>query len=234
MKKLLINIICGFIPGRARRNAIRMELNNPIRKWTKFAKSFSDKKHPHVKYTYGHRCANFVVNIDNKYVFKFPLKSGAKDIAIREKRITDALRPISPIKIPKMEILDFDGLAVRKYEYIDGIGFHQLSREEQNKIVPVIAKQLANFLYVIGKSDPKEIADLKSNKTDKPSMMHGWYQNDLWDNFIMNPKNFKIVGFIDWEGAVFGDFYNVFTNGIGNSNMRRTLLPEYVKLFLKK
>ena len=146
MKKLLINILCGFIPNRNLRNRIRMELNNPIRKWTRFAKSFSNKKHPIVKYTYGCRCVNFVVTLDNKYVFKFPLKDDGYVISTREKRITDALRPISPIKIPKMEIIDFNGLAVRKYEFIDGIGFNRLDRKIQNENVDKIAKQCETIL----------------------------------------------------------------------------------------
>lgn len=234
MKKLLVNILCGFIPSRKLRMRLRVNLNNPIRKWTAFAKSFSNKKHPIVKYTYGYRCINFVVNIDDKYVFKFPLnnKDGWEN-ATREKRITDALRPISPIKIPNMEILDFNGLAVRKYEYIKGTSFNSLDRDTQNKGVEKIAKQLAKFLYVIGKSDPKEIADLKNKKTEKPSVMHGWNQNDLWDNFMVNTKTFDIVGIIDWEGAGFNDFYGCFTSGTGNGKIKRALLSEYLKLWKK-
>ena len=230
MKKLFINILCGFIPNRQVRKSIRMELNNPIRKWIKFAKSFSNKRHPSVKCTYGYRCVNFVVNIDDKWVFKFPLKDNGYEIANREKRIVDALRPVSPIKIPKMEIVDFDGLAVRKYECVKGVGFNHLTHDVQDKHIDKIAKQLANFLYVVGKSDPKEIRDLKSNKNDKALMMYGWNQNDLWDNFIMNPKNFDIVAVIDWEGAGFNDFYACFTSGIGNDKMKQALLREYLRI----
>ncbi len=231
MKKLLINILCGFIPGRATRNRVRMNLNNPIRKYTTFAKSFSNKKHPSVRYTYGYRCANFVVTIDNKFVFKFPLHNNGWEKAIREQRITDALRPISPIKIPDMEIIDFDGLAVRKYEYIAGVGFHHLKKEVKEIAVRKFVKQLANFLYIVGKADPKEIADLKPKKSDKPSVMHGWNQNDLWDNFILNPKTFDIVGIIDWEDAAFTDFHKCFTDGTGCSAAKVALLYEYSALY---
>ena len=233
MRKLLVNILCGFVPSRRMRMRLRMELNNPIRKWTRFAKTFSNNKHPKVKYTYGYRCVNFVVNIDDKYVFKFPLKGNGYEISKREKRITEALRPISPIKIPDMEILDFNGLAVRKYECIKGIGFHSLSRETQNKHIEKISKQLANFLYVVGKSDPKEITDLKKKESDKPGLMYGWNQNDLWDNFIMNPKTFDIIGIIDWEGAGFNDFSNCFSEGTGNHGIQSALRQEYLKLWEK-
>ena len=230
MKKLLINSLCGFIPGARRRNRVRMELNNPIRKWTKFAKSFSNKKHPVVEYTYGYRCVNFVVTIDKKWVFKFPLHGDGLDIAQREQRITDALRKVSPIKIPDMEILDFNGLCVRKYECINGVGFHSLDKKTQNENAEKIAKQIAKFLYVIGQSDPEEIRDLKQIKSDVPSIMHGWNQNDLWDNFIMNPKTFDVIAVIDWEGAGFNDFYDCFTHGTKNNKVKNALLCEYLKL----
>ena len=230
MRRLLINILCGFVWNRKKRNILRMELNNPIRKWVKFAKSFSSEKHPKIKNTSGYRCGNFVVCVDDRWVFKFPIKTDGKEISIREKRIIDALRPISPIKIPEMEILDFEGLAVRKYEFIKGVGFHKLPREKQNKIADKIATQLAKYLYEIGCADPVEIRDLKPRPTDKTSIMHGWCQNDLWDNFIMDEKTFDVIAIIDWEGAGFNDFYGTFINGTGNSAVKIALLREYLRL----
>jgi hypothetical protein len=233
MKNILMNFLSCFIPVRKIRNRVRIKLNNPIRKWTKFAMSFSNKKHPKVKYTYGFRCKNFVVNIDDKFVFKFPLKNDGYEIAMREKRITDVFRPISSIKIPNMEIVDFNGLAVRKYECIKGVGFHSLDRKTQNLHADKMAKQLAQFLYIVGKADPKEIADLKINKNDRVAIMHGWTQNDLWDNFIINPKTFDIVGIIDWEEAGFNDFHGCFTYGTSNKVVKTALLREYLNLYLK-
>ena len=234
MKKFLINILCAFVPGRHNRGMLRVRLNHPIRKWTKFAKSFVDKKHARVKYTYGYRCINFVVNVDNKYVFKFPLKGDGKSIAIREKKITDALRKISPIKIPGMDILNYNGVAVRKYECVNGIGFHSLDKKTQNAIADHVAKQLAKFLYVVGKSDPVAIREFKAKKSECPSIMHGWNQNDLWDNFIMDPKTFNIIAVIDWEEANFNDFYDCFTHGTKNKAVKNALLREYLKLCCRK
>ena len=234
MKRLLVNILCCCVPNKSKRKALRMRLNNPITyKMAKFAKSFSKSKHPKLKYTYGYRCVNFVVCVDDKWVFKFPLNGDGRDIAMREQRITDALRPISPIKIPKMEILDFNGMAVRKYEYIHGIGFHDVPRDVQTKHAEKIAKQLAKFLYVVGNCDPKQICDLKLKPTDKPKIMHGWNQNDLWDNFLMNPKTFDIIGVIDWEGATFNDFENSF-HGTSNYIVKCALLREYLSFYRKK
>ncbi len=230
MKKLLVNILCVFIPNKHKRHMFRLRLNYPIYKWIQFAKSFSSARNPRIRCTCGYRGVNLVVNVDDKYVLKFPLKTNGVEIATREKRITDALRPISPIKIPKMEIVYFDDLAIRKYECVRGIGFHDLDRAEQNAHVDKIARQLARFFYVVGTADPKEIRDLKNNKNEKPSIMHGWNQNDLWDNFIINPRTFDIIAMIDWEEAVFGDFYRFFVGGTGNGLMKRALLREYLKL----
>jgi hypothetical protein len=232
MMKILANILCAFVPSRHGRRMLRLRFGYPIRKWIRFAKSFSSSRHTQVSCTCGYRGINFVVNIDNKYVFKFPLRTDGAEIALREKRITDALRPISPIKIPKMELLEFDGMTVRKYECVNGIGFHAMNRQIQNAHAEKIAKQLAKFLYVVGMANPREILDLKNNKKDAPAIMHGWSQNDLWDNFIMNPKTFDVIAMIDWEDAGFNDFYNCFTGGTGNHVVKSALLREYLKLFL--
>ncbi|MBO4745524.1 MAG: hypothetical protein J5613_00435 [Alphaproteobacteria bacterium] len=232
MIKILANILCVFIPSRHGRRMLRLRLSHPIRRWIRFAKSFSNARHPRVSYTCGYRAVNFVVNIDNKYVFKFPLRTNGAEISIREKRITDALRPISPIKIPKMELVEFDGLTIRKYECINGIGFHALDKKTQSAHAEKIAKQLAKFLYVVGMADPREIRDLKDSKNDKPTIMHGWNQDDLWDNFIMNPKTFDVLAMIDWESSLFSNFYNCFTGGTGNHIVKSALLREYLKLFL--
>jgi len=231
MKKLLVNILCVFIPNKHKRHMVRLRLNYPISKWIQFAKSFSSAKRPRIRCTCGYRGVNFIVNVDDKYVFKFPLKTNGVKIATREKRITDALRPISPIKIPKMEIVYFGDLAIRKYECVNGVGFHDLNREEQNAHAEKIARQLAKFFYTVGMADPKEIRDLKTNKNEKPSIMHGWNQNDLWDNFIMNPRTFDIVAIIDWEDSGFNDFYKFFIGGTGNDIMKAALLREYLKLY---
>ena len=231
MKNILINILCAFIPGKQRRKRVRVQMKYPIiKKMAFWASTFSNRKKPDVQYTFGFRCANFVVTVDKKWVFKFSLVDDGKDISEREKRITDALRPISPIKIPQMDIIGWNNIWVRRYEYIPGVGFNSLTRPEQNKHADIIAKQLAPALYKIAQADPKEIRDLKRKKSDKPGIMYGWNQNDLWDNFIMDPKTFKILGLIDWEGAEFIDFYGCFTSGTGCDAVKNALLREYLKI----
>mgnify|MGYP003290183003 CR=1 FL=1 len=232
MKKLLINILCGFIPGRQRRKRIRTRLNNPIiKQMAKFAKKFSANKKPKIKYTYGYRCANFVVNVDDIWVLKFPLRDNGKEKSIREQRITDSLRAVSSIKIPDMEIIEWNGMYVRKYECVRGVGFHGLSESDKNKYAPKIAKQLAQCFYEIGMTDPKEIRDLKPNPKDKPAKAYGWNNNDLWDNFILDEKTYDVIAMIDWEDAVFGNFEKQMTSGTGNTAIKEALVREYSKFF---
>lgn len=230
MRKILANIISGLIPGRNNRHRVRAHLRTPIRKYTNFVKSFSDARHPVVRTTYGYRCTNFVVTLDDKYVFKFPIGNDGHDVSQREKRITDALRPISPVKIPAMDIFDCDGIAVRRYEYVKGIGFHATSRESQIAHADKIGKQLAAFLYAVSRADPVTIRDLKSKRTARPGIMCGWNNNDLWDNVLLDPETFDVVAVIDWEGAGFNDFYTTFTYGRRNTIGQTALLREYLKL----
>ena len=230
MRHALVNFLCCFIPFKSLRKRVRLYARIPIRKYINYAKSFSASKHPRIRYACGYRCINLVVIVDDKFVFKFPRDGNGWNIAKREKRVTDALRPVSPIKIPEMEILDFNGVAVRKYEYIAGVNFRALDTETQNANTNKIAKQLAKFLYVVGNANPVEICDLKPNKNDVPSIMYGWTQNDLWDNFIMNPKTFDIKACIDWEGAVFGSYERFFHRGTDNKKIKAALLREYMKL----
>lgn len=243
MRYLIIRIICCFIPGRNRRNRIRMRLKHhkKMKQMVNFAKSFSNKKHPKITTSIGFGCHNFVVIVDKNIVFKFPFKTDGKRVAIREQRITDALRPISSIRIPKTTIIYWNNMAVRKYKFIDGISLESLSKKERLKHIETITKQLAKFLYEIGTADPKEIRDLKPTPSAKPSFMYGWCQNDLWYNFIMDKKTLKIKGFIDWEDTLFGNFYECFEQEylksikhkkIHNICLKDALLHKYVDIYM--
>ena len=234
MRKIFANIISAFIPGRRNRHYIRARLKTPIRKYVRFVKTFSKSHHPNVKSVFGYRCANLVVILDNKYVFKFPIRDDGRAVSEREKRITDALRPISPIKIPKMDIFDCDGVAVRRYEYVAGIGYHALDKETQIQYADKIAKQIAKFLYVTAGADPVAIRNLKPMKNMRAQAMRGWHICDLWENFILDPKTMDVRAVIDWEGAQFGDFYTLFTYGRRNTIGQTALLQEYMKYYAKK
>ncbi len=69
-----------------------------------------------------------------------------------------------------------------------------------------LARQVARFLFDVARCDPVEIRDLKPRPNMRPGYMCGWCQGDICDNFIINPKTWDIVAFIDWEDCAFGDF----------------------------
>jgi len=227
-------MICNFIPNRTTRNRVRFLLKNRIyiKKCVNFVKSLGDFHD--IRKIVGHGSRNLVLSADKKFIFKFPIKNNGYEKSLREKRITDAFRKISPLKIPNMEIIDFNGIAVRKYPYIEGINMeHFQSKKVPQEIEIKIAKQLAKFLYIIGQSDLQELSDLKTNKKDKPGILHGWCQNDIKYNFIMNPKTFDIIAIIDWEEAGFNDFIHLFTYEKDYRSTMTAILREYLKIYEK-
>lgn len=234
MEKFFIKLFCRFIPNRTTRNRVRFLLENRtyVSQCVGFVKSQGNFKD--IKKIVGRGSRNLVITVDNKYVFKFPGVGDGYEKALREKKITDVFRKISPVKIPEMEILDFDGIAVRKYPYVKGINLEHFSPKNiPHNIESKIAKQLANFLYVIGKSDPVEIRDLKPIKNAKPSILYGWCQNDIKYNFIMNPKTFDVIAIIDWEEVGFNDFCKLFTYEKDYRSLMTVVLREYLNLYVK-
>ena len=97
-------------------------------------------------------------------------------------------------------------MAVRRYEFFPGVVLGEIPPRIAMANRHHIAAQIAQFMYEIGRADPTEIRDLKPKKTAKPDFLYGWFHNDIGQNFILNPDTFDIVGFIDWETAVFDSF----------------------------
>lgn len=242
MRHLLSNIIAGFIWKKSLRDKVRTMIRFPqTREYKRYIyKTYCKSKHCKIKTTVGYGCKNFIVILGDKYVFKFPLFSDGKDIAFREKRITDVFSKISPIKIPKMEIFQYKNLFIRKYEFIHG----KLLTDIPPRIVMQhnkhITKQLANFLYTIGKSNPKELLDLKPNPADVPGYLYGWAQYDIWQNFILDAKTCDIISVIDWEQTKFDSFIPFLTTDahnwdkFGYKNLIVDLMAEYSKLYFQK
>ena len=200
---------------------IRKNLNTPIRK---------------IKTFVGYQARNLLISANDEYIFKFPLRrSNSRELTIREKRIIDAFIPISPIRVPPVDIFEHRGELVRKYEFIHGTGLRQIPIELAMQNLNKLAKQIARFIFEIGISDPAEIRDLKPGKNAKPGYMYGWTQGDICDNFIVDIKTMKIIAFIDWEDCEFRDFSAMFHGD--RRSPHRELMPivkqEYDKLYKK-
>lgn len=243
IRRLLSNIVCGFIPARKTRSKVRIMLNNPsIRHHIQYVRRWADKNCGGVKklsVEFGVGCHNLVVLLNDEHVFKFFLVSGREQRAYHEERVVSALRKYSPIKIPAMELIPYDNSVVRHYEFVHGKMLTDFSPDYINKNIPKIAKQLADFLYVIGCADPDEIRDLKPDLDEKPGFLYGWFHNDIGNNFMMD-DDLNIIAFIDCERMTFCDFKTALTgaehfwdkNGI--RGLMTHVLSEYSKSYYAK
>lgn len=242
-RRLVSNIICGFIPNPKTRSKVRVVLNNPsIKSCVKFVRRWADENCGGVKklsMEFGVGCHNLVVLLNDTHVFKFFLVPGREARAYHELRVVTAFRDISPIKIPQMELMEYNDSVVRRYEFVHGKLLTDFDASYINKNCAKIARQLANFLYTIGCSDPAEIRDLKPTKNARPGYLYGWFHNDIGNNFLMD-DDLNIIGFIDCEKMSFCDFKDSlagashFWDKHGIRGLMIELLAEYTKLYYSK
>ena len=237
IRNLISNIICGFIPGKSRRDLVRVKIRYNTRAYVKFVRDYLGDGSLPIKTCVGYGCSNFIVLAGGRYAFKFPLNDDGAARALRELRITTALRKYTTFKIPQMEIIKWNNIAVRKYEFFPGVTLSEIPPRIALANRHHIARQIALFVYQIGMADPMSIRDLKPKKTARPGFLYGWFHNDIWQNFILDPKTFGIVGFIDWELAIFGPFaYGLYMadhhwDKFGYRGMVVDVMAEYAKLY---
>ncbi len=212
VRHFLTNLICAFIPNKAKRKKVRAILNSNVFSYIRFMRRDMGGAPLHkVKTFVGYNANSLLVSANDKFIYKFPLRNtDYRQRCERERRVTEAFRNISPIHIPDMQLLNYKDKLVRKYEFIGGVHIMDLPRDVQIKNRKILAKQIAEFLYVVGTADPIEIRDMKPTPDDKPGFMYGWCQFDLYGNFIINPDTMQVIAYIDWEKAHFGDFSTVF------------------------
>lgn len=242
VRSLFANIVCGFIPNHKSRSRVRVVLNNPsVHKYVRMVRAWADENCGGVrklKLEFGVGCHNLVVLLNDEHVFKIPLIKRA-DLARREMRIVNAMRSVSPIRLPEMEIMEWDGVLVRRYEFIPGKLLCDFDAKyivaNRNKI----ARQLAEFMYEIGRIDFEEIRDLKPDPDVAPDFMYGWFHNDIGQNFLMD-DDLNIIGFIDSEKAAFCDYRTSLSAAAHfwaknkYDGLMVELLTEYAKLYYFK
>lgn len=206
LRHLVSNIVCGFIPNKRLRDLTRVKIRYNTKPFVRFVRDYIGDVDAKITTCVGYGCSNFIVLVNSRFAFKFPLKDDGTIRALRELRITTALRKYTKFKIPEMEIIKWNNMAVRKYEFFPGVIISEVPPRVANANRQKIAEQIAQFIYEIGCADPVEIRDLKPTKTTRPGYLYGWFHNDIWQNFIFNPDTYNIVGFIDWEVADFCSF----------------------------
>lgn len=233
----LAKFVACFVPGKYRRALVRVKIIYDTKKFIKFVRDYIGDKNIKLTTCVGYGCHNFIVLVGSQFAFKFPLQDDGAERAFRELRITTALRKYTKFKIPQMEIIKWNNMAVRKYEFFPGVALMDLPADVIKANRKHIAGQIAQFIYEVGCADPVEIRDLKPKKTAKPAYLYGWFHNDIWHNFILNPDTLDIVGFIDWEIAQFCDFTRTFYKGDavwkkhGYHDLVVDILNEYARLY---
>ncbi len=236
-RHLLSNIVCGFVPGKARRDMIRVRLRYNTRAYVRFVRQYFGGAKIPLKTCVGYGCSNFIVLAGSQYAFKFPLTDDGAMRALRELRITSALRKYTTFKIPEMEIIKWNNIAVRKYEFFPGVTLNEIPPHIALEKRHHIARQIALFLYQVGMANPAAIRDLRPEKAGRPGFLYGWFHNDIWQNFILDPTTLDIVGFIDWELATYGSFaYGLYMadhhwDKFGYRGIVVDVMAEYARLY---
>lgn len=239
LRRFFTNIICGFIPGDRARRRIRVMLNNPsARSYIKFVQQWADENcggAKKISINFGVGCQNLIVVLNNAHVFKFSLTPSSLDYS-REKRICNALRKHTTIRIPKMEIINWRGTIVRRYEFIPGKLLCDFPPSYVLANRRRLATQLAQFMFDIGHADPTSIRNFKKDKNTKPDYLYGWFHNDIGQNFLMDDK-LNIIGFIDWDAVDFCDFKpslymaERFWNKNGFRGLMTDVLYQYSRIY---
>jgi len=235
------NAVCGTIPGKKRRDIVRIKIKyrEYLRDCKRFALEHTDGERHKVRIDVGARSHNLILLVGNVAAFKFPLHENGYEKATREKRIVDAFTKISPIKIPKLEVIQWGDITVRKYEFATGVLLKKIKPSIVIQNRDKIASQLAKFMVAIGNADPVSIRDLKPNKNEKPRFLHGWFHNDIAENFTVDPKTLDILYFIDWEDTIFYDFELGLMHArrswekSGFVGLTDSLIDKYTKLYKK-
>lgn len=237
IRRFFANIICGCIYNKDTRKRVRAVINSDMISYLRFIRKNTGLPIRKIKTFTGYQARSLLVSVNDKYIFKFPLRRSNSDaLALREARIVDTFRKISPIYVPPVEIFYHRGRVIRRYEYIRGTMFRQLPLDVALSNIDKLASQIANFIFTIGESDPVEIRDLKSNPRARPKYMHGWTQQDVCDNFFVDAKTMQIIAFIDWEDSEFRDFSKMIFNDKRSPNreLMDAVKREYDKLYFAK
>ena len=209
MRHFIANMIALWMPTRVLRDRVRVRIRYPwVPNYVKWVRNYARAHNipPKMKICVGFGSKNYVIILNKQYVFKFQLRDPDIKNIYREKRIVDTFQKISPIKTPGVELIDIGDTIVRKYDFVQGSTLVDLKASDVLKHRAKIAKQIANFLYVVGRADPKELRDLKPDPRAKPGFLYGWFHGDIWQNFMLDPKTFDVIYFIDWEESGFKDF----------------------------
>ena len=234
IRRFFTNIICGCVYNKDKRKHLRVLLNSPIASYMRFIRKNTGEPLRKVKTFIGYQARNLLISVNDKYIFKFPLRrSDSRELTLREERVVSALSPFSPIYVPPVRVFTHRGQLVRRYEYINGCQLRQMPVAVALANIDTLAQQVAEFMYVIGRADPSDIRDLKPSPDAQPDYMYGWTQGDITDNFLVDMETMRVVAVIDWEDCRFGDFSHLLSldKNTPQREFTAAVQREYDKLY---
>lgn len=233
----ICDILCWLIPNRRIRNKLRHEqLFDWRRKYNALRKKYPELNFKHTVMIKGGWNIGFI--IDNRYVFKIRKhidRSVPTSKITREQRITNALADVSPLRIPRIEIVRTGGYTFYKYDFIPGKNLNKLRMGTIIRHREKWGRQIAEFIYAVHNARPDGLDDLRGNAPGD-----GWNHNDMCNNMIVDTRSMTIVGLIDWEYAGWGtlksEFDNtvVFSSKMRRSGIQRVIISHYQYLANKR
>ncbi len=238
LRPFFTNLVCAFIHNKDRRRKTRVIMNSSMVANLRFIRRDIGGPVRKIKTFIGYQARSLLISVNDEWIYKFPLRrDNYRELALREKRIVDALTPYSPIYIPPVELIEYRGRLIRKYKFINGKIMRGFAPDEIRAHMPQLTRSAARFLYDVARADPEQIRDLKPTPDAMPGYMHGWCQGDLGDNFMIDPKTFEIIAIIDWEDASFMDFLWMLDLPRKNplhQEFMQAVIVEYNKLYEQK
>lgn len=130
----------------------------------------------------------------------------------REKRITDAVAPILPVAVPKIELVQAGQYLFYKTHFIPGCVLVDLPLKRIIANNDKIGKQIGHIIYTLFNADLKSLKDIQPKDAKKHGL--GLVHGDMCSNIIVNPKTMDVVGIIDWEYAFYNnlwyEFYGIY------------------------
>lgn len=207
------NAISYLIPLKNMRDWFRREMLFDYKnKLNAIKRACPDYKWGKMRMAKGGGSLAFIVDDTVFKVRKYHIKDNSREKFEREKRITDAIAPVLPVKVPHIELIETGGYLFYKTTFIPGRVLVDLPLKKILEHKEKIGQQIGNVIFTLFNTKFPNLKDLKDSKCDKDDcgLVHG----DMCSNIIVNPDTMDVVGIIDWEYAGFGslrrEFFGIF------------------------
>lgn len=207
-------ILAYFIPTRRARQWFRREkLFDYHAKLTALRNAFPNEDWRHFRLAKGGGCLAFITTSGRVYkIRKFHMRDDSNIRFAREKRITDAVAPILPIRVPKIKIHTVSAYTVYESDFITGKILMDLPLRKIRAHRAEIGQELGQIIYTLFHAELPELNDMRP--TGRGARNIGMVHGDMCSNILVDPKQMKITGIIDWEYAGFGplkrEFFGIF------------------------